>query len=103
MILEPYLKKHPLPLTFIFDRQKWLVHAVQEVFQDSHYRFCFRQMYNNFKKMFKSKHSEHLSWGAGKAYRKEEYTKWMKQLLKDKEDAKKYLLQEPCNTWLVLF
>lgn len=75
MLLLSLVRKHPLPLTFKSDRAKGLVPAVEEEFPDSNHRFCFRHMYKNFKKEHKGKHLEHLSWGAARAYKKEDHAR----------------------------
>ena len=43
-ILKPYLIKHKDPLTFISDRQKGMVPAVNEMLPNSNHRFCQRHM-----------------------------------------------------------
>ena len=81
--LAPHVKKHKDPLTFISDRAKGLIPAVEQVFSNSRHIFCFKHMYKNFKgDGFKGPHLEHLSWGAAKAYKKEQLEKWVEQLEK---------------------
>ena len=36
-------------ITWITDKRKWLVDAVNDVFPNSKHRFCVRHLYNNFK------------------------------------------------------
>ena len=52
-------------------------------------------MYKNFKiDGYKGSHLEHLTWGAGKAYKKEDHDKWMKQLEKDDATIYKWMCRE---------
>ncbi|XP_026398843.1 uncharacterized protein LOC113294676 [Papaver somniferum] len=48
-LIKDRLLEHHAPLTFISDRQKGLVPALEEVFHSSRNRFCFRHIFENFK------------------------------------------------------
>nr|XP_027093574.1 uncharacterized protein LOC113713973 [Coffea arabica] len=48
--------------TFISDRQKGLVHAIEELFPESEHRFCLKHMFENFKQRFKDQDLRDLFW-----------------------------------------
>ncbi|KAF9587959.1 hypothetical protein IFM89_006284 [Coptis chinensis] len=73
--MKPFLDMHKDKLTFISDKQKGLISAVDEYFPDSHHRYCFRHMYKNFKKNFGGELWENLAWGSAKAYKQQELIK----------------------------
>ncbi|XP_071933574.1 uncharacterized protein [Coffea arabica] len=52
------------PWTFISDRQKGLVSAIDDVFLESEHRYCLRHIYQNFKKKFKGKKLKEYFWAA---------------------------------------
>ena len=48
--------------TFILDRQKGIVHAIEELFPESEHRFCLKHMFENFKQRFKDQDLRDLFW-----------------------------------------
>ncbi|XP_071927470.1 uncharacterized protein [Coffea arabica] len=48
--------------TFISDRQKGLVHAIEELFLESKHRFCLKHMFENFKQRFKNQDLRNMFW-----------------------------------------
>lgn len=62
-ILKPHIMKHNNPITSMSDMGKGLRDAVRDLFLGHPHRFCFRNMYKNFKKEHNGLHMEKLSWG----------------------------------------
>ncbi|XP_071902754.1 uncharacterized protein [Coffea arabica] len=48
--------------TFISDRQKGLVHAIEELFAESEHRFYLKHMFENFKQRFKNQDLRDIFW-----------------------------------------
>ncbi|XP_071901085.1 uncharacterized protein [Coffea arabica] len=48
--------------TFISDRQKGLVHAIEELFLESEHRFCLKHMFENFKQRFRNQDLRDMFW-----------------------------------------
>ncbi|KAL5717647.1 hypothetical protein ACHQM5_010627 [Ranunculus cassubicifolius] len=98
--LQPYLNKHVGPITFMSDRQKGLIQAVQEYYPTAYHRFCFRHMYQNFKRDDnKGDYLEQLSWGAARALKECEYNDYMKAIEQDSAKAHAWLSKEPLKNW----
>ncbi|KAK3198889.1 hypothetical protein Dsin_022304 [Dipteronia sinensis] len=57
----------PFSITFMTDKQKGLIEAINELWRDSEHRFCVRHMYANFKKKFKGDLIRNKVWQAAKA------------------------------------
>ncbi|KAF9618017.1 hypothetical protein IFM89_039414 [Coptis chinensis] len=97
--LRPYLIIHKEPLTFISDRQKGLIEAVDAVFPEAKHRYCFRHMYKNFKVNFKGELLRDLRWRAAEAFKECHHDRYMEQLLDVDEEAKEWLEGEAKHTW----
>ncbi|KAI9198305.1 hypothetical protein LWI28_013566 [Acer negundo] len=67
-------------ITFMTDKQKGLVEAINELWRDSEHRFCVRHMYANFKKKFKGDLIRNKVWQAAKASTKEEWKDIMEKI-----------------------
>ena len=48
--------------TFISNRQKGIVHAIEELFTESEYRFYLKHMFENFRKRFKNQDLRDKFW-----------------------------------------
>ena len=88
-----------IPWTFISDRQKGLVHAVNELFPNSEHRFCLRHMYQNFKQKFKGKELKDLFWAAASAGNEVDWKLAMNSLEKASKDAAEWLQKVPSVLW----
>ncbi|XP_071914095.1 uncharacterized protein [Coffea arabica] len=56
-----------VPYTFISDRQKGLVHAIEELFPGIEHRFCLKHLFENFKAKFKDSELRELFWATASA------------------------------------
>ncbi|XP_026459275.1 uncharacterized protein LOC113359930 [Papaver somniferum] len=97
--LKPLLLSHEKPLTFISDRQKGLLEAVPAVFLDSYHIYCWRHLYNNFKKHFKGQKLYSLLWNAAKCYKKKHFYKHMEDMKKENPVAVVYLEKDGFESW----
>ncbi|XP_071928158.1 uncharacterized protein [Coffea arabica] len=88
-----------IPWTFISDRQKGLVHAVNELFPNSEHRFCLRHMYQNFKQKFKGKELKDLFWAAASVGNEVDWKLAMNSLEKASKDAAEWLQKVPSVLW----
>lgn len=93
------VNEHPLPLTFISDRQKGLIPSVKDVFPTSRHRFCFRHMFENFRATHKGTHLKTLAWGASKSYREVDHKRYMDQLENDSKSAFEWFASVETHTW----
>ncbi|KAF5186757.1 Mudr family transposase [Thalictrum thalictroides] len=98
--LEPELTLHEQKLVFMSDQQKGLREVVEELFPNSTHRFCFRHMFQNFKKdngggaLF-----EMLCWGAARAYKESDAKDWMAKIAAEDQGAHDWLVKRNVNTW----
>ncbi|XP_026377934.1 uncharacterized protein LOC113272293 [Papaver somniferum] len=98
-LIKDMLLEHPAPLTFISDRQKGLIPAIQIVFPSNRTRYWFRHMYENFKTKHKGVHMKTLAWGATKAYRDTDHTRYMALMEKDNKKAHQWFEDVPTIQW----
>ncbi|KAF9612982.1 hypothetical protein IFM89_004785 [Coptis chinensis] len=98
--MKSYLDMHKDKLTFMSDRQKGLLASVAEYFPDSNHRYCFRHMYQNFKKTFRGELWENLAWGAVEAYKVQEFTRILGVINKTDSKALDWLDKEPRSCWV---
>ncbi|XP_026445461.1 uncharacterized protein LOC113346087 [Papaver somniferum] len=98
-LIKDRILEHPAPLTFISDRQKGLIPALEIVFPSNRTRFCFRHMYENFKTKHKSVHMKNLAWGASKAYRDTDHKRYMALMKKDNKNAHKWFEDVSAIQW----
>lgn len=96
-IIQPYLSRHPMPLTMISDRQKGLVQALPQIFPECSQRFCFRHMYANLKRTHRGLGK--LVWGASRCYKQSRFRHIMEEVKKINSDAHDYLMQEDPKLW----
>ncbi|XP_026428015.1 uncharacterized protein LOC113323881 [Papaver somniferum] len=101
--LKPLLLIHQKPLTFISDRQKGLLEVVPAVFPDSHQRYCWTHLYNNFKKYFKGLNLYSLLWNAAKCYKKKHLYKHMEDMKKENPVVVVYLEEAGVESWFRAF
>ncbi|XP_026428409.1 uncharacterized protein LOC113324307 [Papaver somniferum] len=99
-IIKDRFLEHPAPLTFISDRQKGFVSALQEVFSSNRNRFCFRHIFENFKgKVHKGTHMKTLAWGEAKAYRNTYHNRYMSTMEIDNKRAHQWFEDIPTHLW----
>jgi hypothetical protein len=55
------------PVLVVSDRDKGLLRAVEETWQDSHHFFCFRHLCDNLNKAHKDPRAKELAWEVAKA------------------------------------
>ncbi|KAK0585597.1 hypothetical protein LWI29_031050 [Acer saccharum] len=70
----------PFGITFMTDKQKGLVEAINELWRDSEHRFCVRHMYANFKKKFKGDLIRNKVWQVAKSSIEEEWKDIMEKI-----------------------
>ncbi|KAK0585057.1 hypothetical protein LWI29_022819 [Acer saccharum] len=70
----------PFGITFMTDKQKGLVEAINELWRDSEHRFYVRHMYANFKKKFKGDLIRNKVWQAVKSSIEEEWKDIMEKI-----------------------
>ncbi|KAI3906815.1 hypothetical protein MKW98_004848 [Papaver atlanticum] len=80
---------HPRALNFISDRQKGLIEGVVVNFSDRnhYYRYCFRHLYKNFKKLHPGKNLEFMTWRAARSFTEVGHKIWMDRLKEAKASA----------------
>ncbi|XP_059461899.1 uncharacterized protein LOC132190869 [Corylus avellana] len=91
--------RHARP-TFISDRQKGLIPALNEVLPMADHRFCVRHLYANFKNEgHKGVAFKEMLWGAASAYTEGEFTAYMEGLRGMNKDAYEYLNRVDPSCW----
>ncbi|KAI3935659.1 hypothetical protein MKW98_022667 [Papaver atlanticum] len=80
---------HPRALTFISDRKKELIEGVAVNFSDRnhYYRYCFRHLYNNFKKLHPGKNLEFMALTTTRSFSEVGHKIWMDRLNEAKASA----------------
>ncbi|KAI9173852.1 hypothetical protein LWI28_007559 [Acer negundo] len=86
-------------ITFMIDKQKGLVEAINELWRNSEHRFCVRYMYANFKKKFKGDLVRNKVWQAAKASTDEEWKDIMEKIKVIDVKAWQWLNDKPANQW----
>ncbi|XP_043805062.1 uncharacterized protein LOC122721398 [Manihot esculenta] len=88
------------PLTFMSDRQKGLIQAVNNWFPEACHRFCARHMFNNFKKQYPGLGLKQEFWNAARATHGYEFWEAMKMIKRVKDgEPFDWLLKVPMSQW----
>ncbi|CAN1142449.1 hypothetical protein LINPERHAP2_LOCUS13091 [Linum perenne] len=70
--------------TFMSDRQKGLINALNTLYPHAEHRFCVRHMYVNFSGKFgRAKYLKDLVWGAARSTYETEFQSWMNLMEKE--------------------
>ncbi|XP_073064187.1 uncharacterized protein [Primulina eburnea] len=86
--------------TFMSDKQKGLIPALESLFPDAEHRFCARHLHSNMKRAgFKSLAVKITFWAAAKATRIEEFRVQMNEMKVIDENAYEWLAKKPENQW----
>ncbi|KAL0409502.1 UNVERIFIED_CONTAM: hypothetical protein Sradi_1884600 [Sesamum radiatum] len=76
------------PMTFMLDKQKGLVGALQEFFPNAEHRFCVRHLHSNFKNYgFRGEAFKNILWKAARATTVNEFTRRMQEMKELDEGA----------------
>ncbi|KAL0322496.1 UNVERIFIED_CONTAM: hypothetical protein Sangu_1868900 [Sesamum angustifolium] len=76
------------PMTFMSDKQKGLVGALQELFPNAEHRFCVRHLHSNFKNYgFRGLAFKNILWKAARATTVNEFTRIMQEMKELDEGA----------------
>ncbi|KAE8777233.1 WD repeat-containing protein 43 [Hordeum vulgare] len=88
------------PYTIMSDRQKGLLNAVNQVFPNSHQRFCLRHLYANFQNAgFRGEDLKKYMDNASYAYNEHKFELAMDHMKKESEKAWKWLSEIPKKNW----
>ncbi|XP_052625000.1 uncharacterized protein LOC111916210 [Lactuca sativa] len=85
--------------TFISDRQKGIIPAMEKVFPSAEHRFCLRHIQENMKKQWKGKDLSDQLWECGRATTVNHFNKAMDELKKINAEAHGWVSKIPANTW----
>ncbi|XP_071912366.1 uncharacterized protein [Coffea arabica] len=91
--------------TFISDRQKSLVYAIEELFPESEHRFCLKHMFKNFKQRFKNQDLRDMFWKVAAAANMPEHETALANLARadrqegDKLTAAEWFKRLPPKLW----
>ena len=77
------------------DKQKGMIDAVAELFQNASHRFCVRHLYNNFKGEHKGLVLKDLLWKAAKATTIPVFTRVMVEIKEVDCKAYDWLVERP--------
>ena len=92
-----------IPWTIMTDKQKGLIPAVQQVFQDSEHRFCVRHLYSNFQMHFKGENLKNQLWACARSSNVVQWNKNMEMMRELDSAGHKWLQQMPPQTWVRAF
>jgi hypothetical protein len=91
---------HPGFLSFVSDRQKGLLEAIELVFPSSPHGYCLRHLYENLHKQFKHPALRTFLYQAARAITEEEYNKAIDQMHDINSDSVDWLLvHAPREHW----
>ncbi|KAG6509423.1 hypothetical protein ZIOFF_027413 [Zingiber officinale] len=86
--------------TFMSDKQKGLISAIEFLFPDAEHRFCVRHLHNNMKHDgFKSLAVKIALWVATKATRIEDFRQRMEEIKNIDHNAYEWLAKKPEDQW----
>ena len=88
-----------MAISFMSDRQKCLIHALQDVFPSSETRYCARHVYANFRKQHSAEILREHLWKAARATNKTDFDDAMTTINKIDENAYKWLVDNDPSTW----
>ncbi|KAK9214459.1 hypothetical protein WN944_006451 [Citrus x changshan-huyou] len=88
-----------MAISFMSDRQKGLIHALQDVFPSSETRYCARHVYANFRKQHSADILREHFWKAARATNKTDFDDAMTTINKIDENAYKWLVDNDPSTW----
>ncbi|XP_073037438.1 uncharacterized protein [Primulina eburnea] len=84
--------------TFISDRQKGLLEALNELAPECEHRFCVRHLYQNFARKHPGLELKGMLWAAASTTNKNEFAMWMKRI--EAADRKTSPDHETAAEWL---
>ncbi|XP_022041949.1 uncharacterized protein LOC110944602 [Helianthus annuus] len=85
--------------TFISDRQKDLIPALEKVFPAAEHRFCLRKIHQNMKLKWRGKGFKDCLWSCATARTVPEFREKIEELKKFNEEAYNWLEQIPPKHW----
>jgi hypothetical protein len=88
------------PWTIMTDKQKGLIPAVQQVFNESEHRFCVRHLYANFNEKFKGEVLKNQLWTCARAFSVQSFERNMERMKALNKDAYDWLNKLAPNTWV---
>ncbi|KAL9422372.1 hypothetical protein AB3S75_034609 [Citrus x aurantiifolia] len=88
-----------MAISFMSDRQKGLIHALQDVFPSCETRYCARHVYANFRKQHSAEILREHFWKAARATNKTDFDDAMTVINKIDENAYKWLVDNDPSTW----
>ncbi|KAJ0025618.1 hypothetical protein Pint_07722 [Pistacia integerrima] len=86
-------------VTFMSDRLKGILNALEVKWLNARNRFCARHVYANFRKKFPGVHMRKLFWAVSKAANKPDFVKAMGSVKDVDEGANKWLLENELDQW----
>ncbi|KAK8683005.1 hypothetical protein V6N13_039081 [Hibiscus sabdariffa] len=86
--------------TWMSDRQKGLISALQSLFPEAKHRFCVRHLHNNLKNEgFQGKGLKDAIWAAAQASNMVDFDHCMDELKAKNSDAHKWFSEKPTKAW----
>lgn len=89
--------------SFMSDKQKGLVKAVQKFFPYSEHRFCVRHLWQNFNKEFRGEVLKNQLWKIARCTTCDRFDEAMEEMKIINYDAYKWLEELPPNQWVKAF
>ncbi|XP_044508924.1 uncharacterized protein LOC123227865 [Mangifera indica] len=88
-----------LPITFMSDRQKGIIHALQTQWPNAKSRFCARHVYANFRKTFPGVHLRNLFWAISRTSNKVDFHEALNKMKAVDEIAYKWVIDNEPDQW----
>lgn len=85
--------------TFMSDRQKGLINAIERLLPTAEHRHCVRHMHNNFRQKFKGKSLKDKMWAVARATTVEYYESGLEAVKIEDNGAYNWLKACPPQTW----
>ncbi|KAI8548880.1 hypothetical protein RHMOL_Rhmol07G0308400 [Rhododendron molle] len=99
LVVEDLQIQNTSAWTFMTDKQKGLVPALQEIVPNAEMRFCTRHLFTNFRDSHKGMELRKQLWAAARATTVTEFHKAMDLMRTTDVEAYKWLAEKPASQW----
>ncbi|XP_077249064.1 uncharacterized protein LOC143888487 [Tasmannia lanceolata] len=99
-VCEPHRRRG---ITFVSDRQKGIIQAVNDVFPESYHSYCLRHIQANIKEHFKDEYVEDQFWKVGTTLREDIFRTTVANIEAANKKAYEWICKNDKENWATLF